>query len=77
MPGQAVGAAALCTCGVEAGGRRGTFIGAQKGAALRTGELLELSVAALQILRAGMENRFIQSMQAVESQAPPRVAIPN
>ena len=97
-----------------AGGRRGTFIGAQggaegrrreqEGATLRTGELRELTVAALdisvisagaimqgadiarvlelgavalQMLCAGMENRFIQSVQAVQSQAPPRVAIPN
>ncbi len=46
---QAAGADAVCASGVEAGGHRGTFIGVQEDATLGAGELLELTVAALDI----------------------------
>jgi nitronate monooxygenase len=37
---QAIGADAICLQGTEAGGHRGTFIGAQQDATLNTAELL-------------------------------------
>jgi nitronate monooxygenase len=46
---QAAGADAVCASGVEAGGHRGTFIGAQEDATLGAAELLALTVANLDI----------------------------
>ncbi len=46
---QAVGADAVIASGIEAGGHRGTFIGAQQDATLSAGQLLPLVVEALNI----------------------------
>lgn len=70
---QAAGADAVVASGVEAGGHRGTFIGAQKDATLTTFELLPSVVAAVRIpvIAAGgiMDGKDIQRALAAGAKA--------
>jgi nitronate monooxygenase len=70
---QAAGADAVVASGVEAGGHRGTFIGAQKDATLTTFELLRAVVAAVRIpvIAAGgiMDGKDIKRALALGAKA--------
>lgn len=70
---QAAGADAVVASGVEAGGHRGTFIGAQQDATLATFDLLPAVVAAVAIpvIAAGgiMDGKDIQQALAAGAQA--------
>lgn len=70
---QAAGADAVVASGVEAGGHRGTFIGAQKDATLTTFELLPAVVAAVRIpvIAAGgiMDGKDIKRALALGAKA--------
>ncbi|WP_157201544.1 nitronate monooxygenase family protein [Massilia sp. Root418] len=70
---QAAGADAVVASGVEAGGHRGTFIGAQKDATLTTFELLPAVVAAVRIpvIAAGgiMDGKDIKRVLATGAKA--------
>lgn len=69
---QAIGADAVCLQGVEAGGHRGTFIGAQQASTLGTMALLKACRPHMQIplIAAGgiMDGRDIAAMRAAGAQ---------